>query len=208
MPLPKASNNCLIKVQTNLKFIFNQLKPSSDIFLFESTTSQPIEQVYTKLKKILLESKCKITAQESPKYIQATQGSIMGILPTSAKKVVSFHLSSEGSETKISGSSQISKDWKNLTLYGSIITAIVIGIFVWIAIDMTNYIEKATPSFWSWLAQIYLPHDPLMATLMVNLIQTLAIFLTLTIVFEILIVIYVYPRKNNFSCQLLEKIAN
>ena len=132
----------------------------------------------------------------------------MGILPMNAKKVVSFHLSSEGSETKISSSSEISKDWKNLTLYGSIITAIVIGIFVWITIDMINYIETASPSFWAWLAQIYLPHDPLMANLMISLIQSLTIVLALTIVFEILIVIYVYPRKNSFSRQVLEKISN
>ena len=83
----------------------------------------------------------------------------MGISPMSAKKVVSFNLSTEGSETKITSSSQIAADWKNLTLYGSVITAFVIGIFVWITIDMNSYIETAKPGFWAWIAQIYGSQD-------------------------------------------------
>jgi len=123
----------------------------------------------------------------------------------SAKKVVSFNLSTEGSETKIASSSQIASDWKNLTLYGSVITAFVIGIFVWITIDMNSYIETARPGFWAWLAQIYGSHDPWRAIFMISVIQALAIFLALVIVIEVLIVIYVYPRKNIFSRQVLKK---
>ena len=132
----------------------------------------------------------------------------MGISPMSAKKVVSFNLSTEGSETKIASSSQIAADWKNLTLYGSVITAFIIGIFVWITIDMKSYIETARPGFWAWLAQIYGPNDTWRANFMINVIQALAIFLVLVIVIEILIVIYVYSRKNVFSWQILEKMSN
>ena len=196
------------KVKPNLKFIINQWKPSSELILCERKTSQSIEQAYTRLKKILLDSKCKINAEEPPKYIRVTQGSLMGIFPMNAKKVVSFNLSTNGSETKIASSSQIAADWKNLTLYGSVITAFLIGIFVWITIDMKSYIETARPGFWAWLAQIYGPNDIWRANFMINVIQALAIFLVLVIVIEILIVIYVYPRKNAFSGQILEKITN
>ena len=175
--------------------------------MFESTTSPPIEQAYTRLKKILLDSNCKPLAEKPPNYICVSQGSLRGILPMSAKKVVSFYLSSEGSGTKIASSSQISADWKNLTLYGSVLTAVLIGIFMWITIDMNIYIETARPVFWAWLAQMYSAYDSLGATFMIRLIQSLAIFLALTIVFEILVVIYVYPRKNAFSRQVLEKIT-
>ena len=175
--------------------------------MFESTTSQPIEQAYIRLKKILLDSNCKLIAEKPPNYICVTQGSLRGILPMSAKKVVSFYLSSEGSGTKIASSSQISADWKNLTLYGSVLAAVLIGFFMWITIDMNSYIETARPVFWAWLAQMYGAYDSWGATFMIRLIQSLAIFLALTIVFEILVVIYVYPRKNAFSRQVLEKIT-
>jgi hypothetical protein len=196
------------KVQPTLKFIINQWKPSSELILCERKTSQSIEQAYTRLKEILLESNCKINAEEPPNYIRVTQGSLMGILPMNAKKVVSFNLSKEGLETKIASSSQIAADWKNLTLYGSVITAFLIWIFVWITIDLKSYIETARPGFWAWLAQIYGPNDTWRTNFMISLIQALAIFLVLVIVIEILIVIYVYPRKNTFSRQILEKIIN
>ena len=175
--------------------------------MVESTTSPPIEQTYTRLKKILLDNKCKLIAEKPPTYICVTQGSLTGILPMSAKKVVSFNLSSEGSVTKIESSSQIAADWKNLTLYGSILAAVLIGVFMWIAIDMNIYIETGKPVVWAWLAQMYGSYDPWGAIFMISLIQALAIFLALTIVFEILIVIYVYPRKNAFSLQVIEKIT-
>ena len=188
--------------------MINQWKPSSDPILFESKNPQSIEQTYTRLEKILLDSNCKINAKEPPNCIRVTQGSLMGISPMSAKKIVSFNLSTEGSETKITSSSQITADWKNLTLYGSVITAFVVGIFVWITIDMNSYIETAKPGFWAWIAQIYSSEDTVGAIFMINLIQALAVFLALVILIEILIVIYVYPRKNAFSRQVLEKITN
>ena len=174
--------------------------------LFECITSKHIEQAYSRLKKILLDNNCKINAEESPNYIRVTQGSIMGIQPKSAKKIISFYLSNDNSGTKIESSSKIATDWKNLTLYGSVLAAVLIGIFMWIAIDMNKYIETDKTSFWAWLAQIYGTHDSWGALLMIRVTQALSIFLALTIVFEILIVIYVYQRKNAFSRQVLEKM--
>lgn len=132
----------------------------------------------------------------------------MGILPISAKKIVSFYLSREGSGTKIASSSKIATDWKNLTLYGSIVAAILIGVFMWIASDMNNYIKTARSGFWVWLVQLYDTHDPWGAIFMINIIQALTVFLAIMILFEIVIVIYVYPRKNAFSKRVLEKISN
>ena len=183
------------------------MKPSSDIILYEIFTPTPIDQAFQGLKKILLGSNCKIISEKPHTYICVTHGSLRGILPLSAKKVVSFFLTSDGKGTKISSSSQISDDWKNLTLYGSLIVAALIGIFTWISIDMNSYIETSSPSFWAWLAQIYGPQGSWGAIFLIGLIQALAIFLVFTIFFEILIVIYVYPRKNAFSRQVLEKIT-
>lgn len=132
----------------------------------------------------------------------------MGILPMSAKKVVTFNLFTDGSETKIASSSQIDSDWKKLTLYGNVITAFVIGIFVWMTLDLKSYIETANSNFWAWLAQLYDSYDAWGAFFIISVIQALAMFLALVIVIEILIVIYVYPRKNVFSQQVLEKITH
>jgi hypothetical protein len=183
------------------------MKPSSDIILFEIFTPTPIDQAFKGLKKILLGSNYTIISEKTHTYICVTQGSLRGILPLSAKKVVSFFLTSDRKGTKISSSSQISDDWKNLALYGSIITVALIGIFSWITIDMNSYIETARPNFWAWLVQIYGPQGSWGAIFLIELIQSLAIFLVFTILFEILIVIYVYPRKNAFSRQVLEKIT-
>lgn len=159
------------------------------------------------LKKILFERNCRPVAEERPKHICVVQGSLSGILPLSAKKLVYFHLTSEGLGTKIASSSQISSDWKNLTLYGNMVAALVAAIFVWIATDMSIFLESGRIGFWTWLAQIYGAHNPWGAFFMIKVIQALAIVLTATILIEILIVVYVYPRKNAFSKQVLKELA-
>ena len=126
----------------------------------------------------------------------------------SAKKVVSFSLSSEGSQTKVEASSQISSDWKNWTLYGNVISALVIALFVWITSDINNYIQTSKPGFWTWIAQLWDSPNMLEAIFVNNLIQAVTIFLAAVVIIEILIVIYVYPRKNTFSQHIIEKIAN
>ena len=176
--------------------------------MFERKISQSVEQTYASLEKILVAHKCKINAREPPRYIQVTQGSLIGISPMTAKKVVSFSLSADGSQTKVESCSEIASDWKNLTLYGNVITALVIGVFQWITLDMNNYINSAKPGFWAWIAQIFETPSMEAAVLVSNLIQALALFLILVIIFEIIIVIYVYPRKNAFTQHVLEKISS
>ncbi len=132
----------------------------------------------------------------------------MGVTPMSAKKVVSFSLSVDGSKTIVETCSQIASDWKNLTLYGNMITAFVIGVFFWITLDINSYVQTSKPVFWGWIAQIFQSPNMEAAVLVSNLIQALAAFLVLVIIIEILIVIYVYPRKNVFAQRILEKITN
>lgn len=172
----------------------------------EITTSLPDDEAYITLKKILLDNNCEIISEEVPKLISVIHGSLRGIKPLTAKKIVSFNLVSKKSETKIISSTQISKDWKNTTLYGTILAAIILGIFIWITVDMNNYIEFNNPGFWVWLVKIYGSTDSWGPRFMINVIQVLGIFLFFTIIFEIVIVVYVYPRKNAFSEEILRKI--
>jgi hypothetical protein len=120
-------------------------------------------------------------------------------LPKSAKKIVKFQLFSEGDKTKISCSTEISSDWTNITLFGNILAAILAGVFLWIASDMQIYLKTAKADFWSWLAKAYGYPDVSNTMLMVNVTRILAIFLVAAIIAEILIVVYIYPRKNVFA---------
>jgi len=95
---------------------------------------------------------------------------------------------------------------ENLTLYGNIITVFVIALFLWITIDLNNYLKTANPGTWTWIAKITTSQNNLATILTINLMQALTIFLTLVIIFEILTVIYVYPRKNNFSQKITQKL--
>ena len=176
--------------------------------MFECKVPQSVQQTYSRLEKTLVDSNCKINAKEPPYCIRVTQGSLFGVSPMSAKKEVSFNLCGEGSQTRVVSSSQIASDWKNLTLYGNVITAFVIGVFLWITLDMNNYIQTAKPGFWAWIAQLFESPNMGEAILVSNLIQALAVFLVFVVLIEILIVIYVYPRKNAFSQYALEKISN
>lgn len=173
----------------------------------ERITASSIEKTFARLKQVLDESNCELVVEEVPNYLRVMHGSLMGISPVSAKKVVAFYLSSEGSGTKISSVSKISAGWKNLALYGSIVTGVLIGILLWIASDMMGYVESARPGFWAWVAQMYVPYDPWMAVFIGGVIQALAVVLVVTIVIEIVVVVYVYQRKNVFSHQILETVC-
>lgn len=174
----------------------------------ETFTSVPIEEAYANLKKILLDNKCKLLVEDWPKSICVRQGSLSGVFPLSAKKVVSFYFYSEGSGTKISCSSQISSDWKNLTLYGSIVAAVMAGMFLWIAFDINCYLANGAKGFWAWLGQWYEVYNVLGGLFMARLMQLLAILLVVMILFEVLIVVYVYPRRNSFGKRVLERMTS
>ena len=176
--------------------------------MLERITDSPIEKTFFRLKQVLDDNNCNVVAEEEPKFLRVTHGSLKGISPVSAKKVVSFYLSSEGSGTKIASSSEISAGWRNLALYGSIIAGVMIGILLWIVADMSGYVESGHSGFWAWLAQMYMPYDPWMAIFIIGVIQALAVVLAVTIVIEIIVVVYVVKSKNLFSQQTLETICS
>ena len=154
----------------------------------------------------MLKKKCKIIEEKKPQFILVKQGSLNGILPKSAKKNIEYHLTSTESGTKITSVTEISSDWKNLTLWGNIAAAIIAGIFLWISTDMQNFVETAKQSFWTWLARAYgYPYMDKMI-FMVNVTVWLAFFLMVTVFIEIVIVMYVYPRKDSFAQDTLQAI--
>ncbi len=174
--------------------------------LLEKKVALPIEKAYMQLKDILLQKKCKIIEDKPPEYLLVKQGSLFGTSPKSAKKIVNFQLSSEGNITKITGSTEITPDWKNITLYGTILAAFLVGIFMWIAIDLQNYLQTAKPNNWSWILPTNSYIDPSSTTHLIQITIALAIFLIITIAAEILIAFYVYSRKKQFAQECLNAI--
>ena len=148
-------------------------------------------------------NKCKINAEKPPTWIQAKQGSLSGVLPKSAKKIIEFQLYFEGTGTRITSSTRIDSAWTRLTIFGNVAAAIVVGLFLSIASDMQNYIENAKPGFWTWLARAYGYPDLRNAIFMIEMTRALAVFLILAIAAEMLIVVYVYPRKEAFAQEIL-----
>jgi len=176
--------------------------------LTEETFPLPIEQAYEKLKGILLREKCEIIEEKSAEYILIRQGSLDGFLPRSAKKMVKFHLYGQGAETKITTSTEIASDWTNLTVLGNIAAAVLAGVLFSIASDIENYVEQGKTGFWTWLATAYGYPDRQRTIFMVNFTRALAIFLTLMIVVEILIAIYVYRGKDKFAQETLHTLRH
>ncbi|MCL4410174.1 MAG: hypothetical protein M1356_07685, partial [Gammaproteobacteria bacterium] len=103
---------------------------------------------------------------------------------------------------------KIASDWTYMTLVGNVVAAVLAGIFLWIASDVRNYLETAQAGFWGWLAQAYGYPDRSATTTLVNLTLGLAVFLVAAIVVEIVIVVYVYPRKEEFAAKMLLELQS
>ncbi len=176
----------------------------------EIITELDIESTYNKLKGILLKNKCKVLIEHPPTHILAKQGSLNGITPMNAKKKINYQLAPIKTNTKditkITVITTITSDWKNLTLYGNILAAVIAAIFLWIASDINNYIVRLEPGYWTWLAQIYASPNTIHVMFMVNVFRVLGIFLIAAIAAEILIVIYVYPRKDMYAQHTLKTL--
>jgi len=74
-------------------------------------------------------------------------------------------------------SSEIAADWKNLTLYGNILAAIVAIVFLWIAADMQSFLETGIEGTWTWLTRAYGYPDVQSVMFAVNVTRGLAVCL-------------------------------
>ena len=100
-----------------------------DPILHEQFVDIEIEKAYSNLRNILLERDCKIVSEEPPNRITAEHGSLRGVSPRNAKKLLSIHNYSHESGTRIGVYSSVSSDWAKLTLWGNIIVGLVAMVF-------------------------------------------------------------------------------
>jgi hypothetical protein len=175
--------------------------------LLERSIGLDIEKSFSELRTILLEQGGKIVSEEPSKHISIQHGSLRGVSPKGAKKVVNYQFFPSKSGTRIISCSSISSDWANLTLWGNIIAAIVAAVFWWIATDMENFVANGILGYWTGLARVFGYPSVQYVFFMINVIKALSIVLVVTIILEILDVFIVYRKINSFAEETLDDLA-
>ena len=122
--------------------------------MLEQTVNLEIDKTYADLKAALLAKGCKIISEEQPKQILVKQGSLWGMSPKTAKKIVEINFAPVDSGTKVICSSRMSSDWKNITFIGCALAAVLVGLCLWMTVDLTSFMATLKPSFWSWIITV------------------------------------------------------
>jgi hypothetical protein len=175
--------------------------------LFERNVGLEIEKAYADLKALLLRKGCRIVAEEPPTFISVKQGSLWGISPRTAKKVVRYRLSPVDSGTRISCSSSLASDWKNLTIIGSALAILLMALCWWITADLEAFMITQKPSYWSWIATVDSYIDFQTGQMLVSLTRMLAVFLAIIIALEAVIAVYAHFRINVFAEESLRALS-
>ena len=166
-----------------------------------------LQQTYDKLKAQLVQEGCKITAYKQPEYITTSQGSLWGMSPRTAKKNVTWQLSPADSATRITVSSKLASDWKNLTILGSALSVVVAAVCLWIAADLEGFLVTSQSSWWSWIATSNGVANAAVASSFVTLTRVLAVFLAVVVALEVIIYVYARQSVDGFAEEALRQMA-
>ena len=175
--------------------------------MFERNVGLEIEKAHADLKALLLRKGCKVVVEEPPTFISVKQGSLWGISPRTAKKVVSYRLSPVDSGTRISCSSSLASDWKNLTIIGSALAVLVMALCWWIAADLEAFMIMQEPSYWSWIVMVDSYIDFQTGQMFIGLTRMLAVFLAIIIALEAVIAVYAHFRIDAFAEENLNPLG-
>ena len=162
----------------------------------ERIVNLKIKEVFVKLKQLIILKGYSILNEESPSILVITQGSIWGISPRTAKKIVTFNLQPLKSGTIIKFSSKLAPKWKNLTIGGYVLSSLLLLLSLWMTIDLEFSLLNRTPSFWSWIATYANTINFSALQSFSFLAKTLFFFLIVTLLVESVIVIYTYLNLN------------
>jgi hypothetical protein len=174
--------------------------------LLEQMVNLTVQEAYEKIRFALADEKGRFVLEKSPKQIVVKQGSLWGISPKTAKKTIEIDLEPSDNGTKVKCISKLSSDWKNITLIGCVLAAILIGVCIWMIIDLTAFMSTNVPSVWSWLVTEGGNVNALAGKAFINLAWELAVFLTIVIVLEAVIVVYVRSKIDLFASKILETL--
>ncbi|MBN1357829.1 hypothetical protein JW988_03575 [Candidatus Bathyarchaeota archaeon] len=174
--------------------------------MVERNVGLEIEKAYAELKAVLLEKNCMINAEEAPVRISVRQGSLWGVSPVTAKKNVNYRLEAVDSGTRITCSSSLAADWKNLTIIGCVLSVVVVAVCLWMAVDLDTLVATQQQGYWSWIATVDGYLDVQTAETFAGLTRMLAVFLAFILAAEVAIVVYVQFRINTFAEETLNAL--
>jgi hypothetical protein len=181
-------------------------KYEAGVSLVERTVGLEIEKAYADLKALLLKKGCRIVAEEPLALVSVKQGSLWGISPLTSKKIVNYRLAPVDSGTRITCSSSLASDWKNLTVIGSALAVVVASLCLWIAMELDALVTTQQHGYWSWIATVDGYIDFQTAQSFAGLTQMLAVFLAIILAAEVVIVVYVHFRINAFAEETLNAL--
>jgi hypothetical protein len=154
--------------------------------LTENVVDAEINQTYSKLKAVLVQKKCRITAEISPTSLIAVEGSIWGTSAKTAQKRLTFTLRQDDTQTHITSTAQMISRYRDFTLVGVILSLVLLSVCVWMALDL-----QSSNGFWSWLAQTRDGFDVFKAEVFIRLTSFLALFLLLSLALEAYVIVKV-----------------
>jgi hypothetical protein len=165
------------------------------------------DKAFADIKEALLQKGAKIVSEDPSKHLVVKQGSLWGMSPSTAKKTVELTFVPVNSGTQVGISSRLSSGWKNLTIIGCALACVLVALCLWMALDLTTFMSTGRASFWSWLASVNGNVDVSVAQTFVNLTKALAVFLSLIIVLEIAVAIYVYKGIDRFAQETFDVLS-
>jgi hypothetical protein len=173
----------------------------------ERIVNLKIKEAFEKLKQLIILKSYSILNEESPSILTIKQGSIWGISPRTAKKIVTFNLQPVKSGTSIKYSSKFAPKWKNLTIAGDLLSSFLILLSLWITIDLELSLLNRAPSFWSWIATYanIITFSALQSFSF--LAKLLFFFLIVILLVESVIVIYSYLNVNLIAEETLNQFG-
>jgi hypothetical protein len=178
------------------------------VLLLSRTLGLNNEETYLKLKNALAERDGKVISQEQPKKILVKHGSLWGVTPKTAKKIVEIKLEPADSGTKITASTTLSSDWKNITVIGCVFAVVLVGVCMWMAFDLNAFMAGQQPNFWSWIVTAGDGVDFTAGHAFVNLAWVLAVFLSAVVAVEALIAFWVHKNIDKFAEETLKSLTN
>ena len=171
----------------------------------ERIVNLKINEVFGKLKQLIIHKGYSILNEESPSILTIKQGSIWGMTPRTAKKIVTFNLQPLKSETSIKFSSKFAPKWKNLTIAGYVLSSFLILLSLWITIDLELSLLNRAPSSWSWIATYANTINFSALQSFSFLSKLLFFFLIVILLIESIIVIYSYLKINLIAEETLNQ---
>lgn len=173
------------------------------ICLFERTVSLEIKEAYIEVRQLLLGKGSRVISEEAPNQIVVKQGSLWGISPKTAKKVIDCRFSPFDSGTRVNVSSKLASDWKNLTIIGCALSVFLAFVCLWIAADLDALVASNVVGLWSWIAMVDGYVNVQVAQAFADLMLGLAVFLVIVVVVETVVFVYAKQRIDEFAEETL-----